>query len=152
MSNWNANNFQVAEAEADADFAAAAAHQSRRAVAAWRQHAEQLAVQHDESMLEMSGRVHGQSVLKNAALKELERFDPTNPLLKSEYREEVYEAAHREEIARILTDRQATAERQRLEQKAAAAEARKAAQRKAGKQIIGLCLFVLFLILLYLFI
>jgi hypothetical protein len=145
-NNWyQPNNAQI-EAEADADHAYAVANQANRAVAEWKQHAAQLVADHDKTMLDMRGRVRGESSIKQAALKELERFDPTNALFRLEYREELYQAAHREEIARILAERKAAAEKKRLEQEAAHKEAR----RKTRKQI-RIFLIIAFLVILFIY-
>lgn len=93
----------------------------------------------------MRGRVKGESAIKQAVLKELERFDPTNELFKLEYREELYKAAHRDEIARILAEREAAAEKKRFEQELAHKEAR----RKTRKQIRNFLIIALLVILFF---
>nr|WP_314621868.1 hypothetical protein [uncultured Noviherbaspirillum sp.] len=145
MSNWNMNNFQHSEAEADADFAAAAAHQARHAVNEWRQHAAELEANHDKAMLEMIGRVKGHEVLKFAALKELERFDPSNQLLDPEYRKKLFDTTHSAEIARILDERKAEAEKKEAERQAAF----KSARKKKRSKLTTFFIIALFCFLVY---
>lgn len=89
------NSLQAAEAEADADVLAGQIGQQNRAVKEWRDYAENLQKALNEARLafvNMSGAEAGQAVLKEAALAEIAKLDPSNKLLDPTYRKTLYDA------------------------------------------------------------
>lgn len=82
---------------------------AEHALAKWKAHANKLQKRLDELREwydDKSAEAVGQAALKEAALAELKRFDPTNKLLDQAYRKTIYDEAKAKSIAELKKDRQ----------------------------------------------
>ena len=90
-ANKRANhNFEVAE-------------ENGQAADKWRAHTEKLRIELDrvwEMYQDKSSAERGQGALKEAALLEIERMDPVNKMLSSNYRQKIYDEAHKGHLAK----------------------------------------------------
>ena len=74
------------------------AAQNADAADKWRAHTEKLRIELDrvwDMYQDKSSAEKGQSALKNAALLEIERMDPVNKMLNSDYRQKLYDDARK---------------------------------------------------------
>ena len=88
-ANKRANhNFEVAE-------------ENGQAADKWRAHTEKLRIELDrvwEMYQDKSSAERGQGALKEAALLEIERMDPVNKMLSSNYRQKIYDEARKKHL------------------------------------------------------
>jgi acetylornithine/succinyldiaminopimelate/putrescine aminotransferase len=85
---WNA------EAEADADVAAAVVHQQNASIRELKADVQKLQKSLDKMrtvLVDKSGAEAAQTALKFQALAEIQRLDPSNKLLDSNYRQKIYD-------------------------------------------------------------
>lgn len=105
MSGWNGptwSQWYGATQEADQNFLTA--EENFAAAQKWKAYAARLEKELDEVWdlyRETKGNATGQRVLKEAALEELQKTDPTNKLLSQPHRQEILEAAKAEEMKGI---------------------------------------------------
>lgn len=82
------------EAEADADELAARIGHHNNAINQWKAHAEKLQKALDELrviVVDKSCALAAQAALKDKALTEIQKMDPSNKLLDADYRKKIYD-------------------------------------------------------------
>ena len=105
VSQMNGNTAQrnAASARRDSDHNFDVAQKNAQNAEKWREHTEKLRIELDrvwDLYQHKSSEEKGQSALKNAALLEIERMDPVNKMLNSDYRQNLYDEARKNHLAK----------------------------------------------------
>ena len=103
VSQMNGNTAQrnAASARRDSDHNYDVAQKNAANAEKWREHTEKLRIELDrvwEMYQDKSSAERGQGALKEAALLEIERMDPVNKMLSSNYRQKIYDEARKKHL------------------------------------------------------
>ena len=98
VSQINGNTAQrnAASARRDSDHNYDVAQKNAANAEKWREHTEKLRIELDrvwDMYQDKSSAERGQTALKDAALLEIDRMDPVNKMLSSNYRQKIYDEA-----------------------------------------------------------